>query len=264
MDSLIESVYYSDAPSGGTHHHHHDCHQLLFIRRGRIAVTVDGVETEAGEGDIVISNRFENHAIRVLSEPYERYLLRLRPEALPPDQVYSFLTVRPRGFRNPVPVGGQAEAFASLFRALIAECESESRFASQMRQSLVTQLLVGVCRLEEMDAWEFERDSVKLVLSLQREFEEHYREPYTLSAISERYHVSPSSLSHLFKALAGVSVMEYLCSCRMAAAKKYLIETQWRIGEIVEACGFTDSANFSRTFRQRTGMTPSAFRRRYR
>ena len=39
--------------------------------------------------------------------------------------------------------------------------------------------------------------------------------------------------------------------------------TDMRIGEIVEHCGFSDSSNFSRTFRAVTGLSPSEFRKQY-
>ncbi len=100
-------------------------------------------------------------------------------------------------------------------------------------------------------------------MDLQHRFAEQYDDPYTLEALAKEYNVSPSSLSHRFKEVTGMSVMEYLLSCRLAAAKNLLIETDLPIGEIVEQCGFSDSSNFSRTFKARTGLSPSAFRNLY-
>ena len=264
MHPMIESVYFSDELSNSTRHHYHDCHQILFIQKGELVVSLGQTETVARTGDIVISNRFEHHAITVRSETYERYLLRLRPTSLPADGAYSFLTLRPTSFRNPVSTGEAFPDFVSLFRALMREGEATDRYTLQMQEMLVTELLIRICRLEGESSFAFDDDDMKLVLSLQRDFDEHYREKYTLSALADRYHVSVSALSHRFKAIVGVSVMEYLFSCRLAAAKRYLSETGKSVGEIVEACGFTDGSNFSRTFKSRTGMTPSEFRCRYR
>ena len=61
----------------------------------------------------------------------------------------------------------------------------------------------------------------------------------------------------------GMSVMEYLLSCRMASAKRMLAGTQMGIGEIVERCGFSDNSNFSRTFKALNGMSPTDFRKKY-
>jgi len=86
----------------------------------------------------------------------------------------------------------------------------------------------------------------------------------SLGELAEECHMSISYLSHLFKETTGMSVMEYLNACRMLAAKKYLATTDLPIGEIVTMCGFSDDSNFSRNFKQKTGMTPSEFRRNYR
>ena len=58
--------------------------------------------------------------------------------------------------------------------------------------------------------------------------------------------------------------MRYLIDCRLAAAKKYLAETDLEIGKIVDLCGFSDNSNFSRMFRSATGVSPTGFRRQFR
>ena len=80
---------------------------------------------------------------------------------------------------------------------------------------------------------------------------------------AKQHSISISSLSHRFRTATGVSVMEYLQSCRMANAKQMLAETDCSIGEIVEKCGFSDNSNFSRTFKSLNGMSPTDFRKKY-
>ena len=57
--------------------------------------------------------------------------------------------------------------------------------------------------------------------------------------------------------------MEYLQACRLSEAKRELAQGNRSIREIVDLCGFGDESNFSRTFRQRVGVTPTQFRKRY-
>ena len=102
-----------------------------------------------------------------------------------------------------------------------------------------------------------------MVIAVKRQLESHYSQPYTLTELSKQYNISPSTLSHRFSAATGMSVMEYLLSCRMASAKRMLAGTKMGIGEIVERCGFSDNSNFSRTFKRLNGMSPTDFRRKY-
>ena len=71
-------------------------------------------------------------------------------------------------------------------------------------------------------------------------------------------------LLHIIFAERGVSVMKHVYEERVRRAAKLLasLEAAGRsITEIAFACGFNDSAHFSRAFAARMGMTPSAWRR---
>ena len=103
-----------------------------------------------------------------------------------------------------------------------------------------------------------------LIRSIQQQFESNFIAKYTLQSLSRQHHVSPSHLSHQFKQATGTSVMGYLNSCRFAAAKRYLAETDFEIGRVVELCGFSDNSNFSRSFKNITGLTPTEFRIQFR
>jgi len=74
--------------------------------------------------------------------------------------------------------------------------------------------------------------------------------------LEKQYNTSVSVRSHRFHSATGISVMEYLQSCRMANAKQMLAKTDFSIAQIVKCCGFSDNSNFSRTFKKRNGSLP--------
>ena len=92
-------------------------------------------------------------------------------------------------------------------------------------------------------------------------FESADSAPYTLESLADRFHLSPFYLSHLFKNVTGISVMNYLLSCRMAHAKRLLADSDCSVDKIVSSCGFSDASNFCRIFKKQTGMTPGMFRK---
>lgn len=263
MKSIVQKVYYSEHGFHGSSHYH-DCHQLILIVGGEIEFTLDGVTDRAASGDLLIVSRYEAHSVRVLSGTYRRYVLRISPQAGGiENRVYSLLLNRPQGFHNAIRVADRLSDYESVFRRLLAENSCEDDFAEDMRQLLIHELLIMVHR--RLSATQLTQDRhASTVYAIQRLFESRFHESYTLEQLAAEYTISVSSLSHQFKKLTGFSVMEYLLSCRMAAAKTYLTKTSLSIGEIVETCGFSDCSNFCRTFRQLNGCSPSAFRAAYR
>lgn len=260
MQSIINTVYHS-GDLLAKRPHFHDCHQIILILKGQVEFFVNDTCFQAGAGHIAIFSRYENHSVRVQSGEYERYVLHIAPHAT--DQVspvYSLLTDRPVGFLNVTDVSPYLEEVAAIFRRLLQEHGSQRKLAREMEQLAVWQLLIIIYR-----AMPIELDSLgdATVMSIKRQFEKDCSRQYTLSSLARQYSISISSLAHRFRAVTGTSVMEYLQSCRIAQAKRLLANTHTPIGEIVESCGFSDSSNFSRTFKRLTGMSPSGFRKKY-
>lgn len=260
MEKTVQAVYHS-AEVLLKKPHFHDCHQIILILRGNVEFCVNGTVMDARAGDVAIFSRYENHSVRVISEEYERYILQINPDAIfQKSPVYALLTDRPGGLCNVIKVASRVDAVAEIFRQLMEEQNQSRPLADEMEQLLVKQLLIAIYRCVDL-RFDSLQDSV--VIDLKRKLETNYREQHTLEGLAREYNISISSLSHRFRRMTGVSVMAYLQSCRMAHAKRMLADMELPIGEIVELCGFSDSSNFSRTFKRLNGMSPVAFRKRY-
>ena len=94
--------------------------------------------------------------------------------------------------------------------------------------------------------------------------EERFVEPVRLADLAELVRMSPSSLSHSFKKRLGCSPIEYVLSLRIQRAAEMLRDTDVDIAAIGANVGFVDSNYFSRQFKARIDMSPSAYRKRYR
>ena len=260
MQSFVQKVYYS-AESFLEKPHFHDCHQVVLVLKGQVQVCVNEVSYTAGRGDIVLFSRYENHSIAVLSEEYERYVLHIDPAIVNRESpVYSLLSDRPIGFCSVISMLPHLDEVVSIFKRLLREQASYNKLANEMQRLTVKQLLILIYRCMPAS---FEGRFDDVVIGVKRQFENHYSQPYTLTELSKQYNISPSSLSHRFSAATGMSVMEYLLSCRMASAKQMLADSKMSIGEIVDRCGFSDNSNFSRTFKSLYGMSPTDFRKKY-
>ncbi|MAX33540.1 MAG: AraC family transcriptional regulator [Halomonadaceae bacterium] len=75
-----------------------------------------------------------------------------------------------------------------------------------------------------------------------------------------RCHLAEAAFARQFHALTGRSPHAWLVERRLAKAMTLLAETSASITEIALACGFGDTAHFSRTFSDRQGLSPRAWR----
>ena len=78
-----------------------------------------------------------------------------------------------------------------------------------------------------------------------------------LSGLSRR------TFSRRFRAATGFSPIEYVQALRAEEAKQLLETTVAPIDEIAEEIGYHDERAFRRVFRKRTGLSPSAYRKRF-
>ena len=262
MNTIIHSAYFSNEPLK-THTHYHDCHEIILIRQGETEICVNGTVYRAFPGDLVLFSRYENHSVRVLSDAYERFVLQISPFSGNTGKLYALLANRPEGFHNIISVNSELDTFIYLFDCIIAENTTDAPMHDDLMQLLIQELLIRICRYLPSISDTLEDKRLEYIFELQHRFETSCQLPYTLEKLAAEYHLSPSTLSHQFKKITGTSVMDYLLSCRMATAKKYLTGTSMTIGEIVEKCGFSDNSNFSRTFKRQNGISPKEFREMY-
>ncbi|QNK60280.1 helix-turn-helix domain-containing protein [Paenibacillus sp. PAMC21692] len=88
----------------------------------------------------------------------------------------------------------------------------------------------------------------------------HFNQEMSIRSLSEKFYLSPTYLSQLFKKEVGENFVEYLSRQRIQYACKLLAETDMTVSQIGEQCGFNDYFYFTRIFKRLNGMTPTQYR----
>ncbi|MDQ8738001.1 helix-turn-helix domain-containing protein [Paenibacillus sp. LHD-38] len=88
----------------------------------------------------------------------------------------------------------------------------------------------------------------------------HFNQEISIQSLSEKFYLSPTYLSQLFKKEVGENFVEYLSRQRIQYACKLLAETDMTVSQIGEKCGFNDYFYFTRIFKRLNGMTPTQYR----
>jgi AraC-like DNA-binding protein len=86
---------------------------------------------------------------------------------------------------------------------------------------------------------------------------------HSTESLAADLHISADTFGRLFRRHTGVTVREYIRSCRLTEARKLLVEGRNNVAEVARAVGYEDAFYFSRVFHAAYGVSPSAFRKKF-
>ena len=101
-------------------------------------------------------------------------------------------------------------------------------------------------------------EKIKIVLKY---IENNYMNRITIEEIAEVSDFSESHFMRYFKETMGTSFIDYLKDYRLTMASRLLLTSDSAILAIASEVGFDNLSYFNRAFKQKYGMTPSAFRK---
>ncbi|MFA6571566.1 MAG: AraC family transcriptional regulator [Bacteroidota bacterium] len=101
----------------------------------------------------------------------------------------------------------------------------------------------------------------KRILKALAYIEQHFQDGVQLTEAAMHVGLTDESLSRLFSKLNSITFTEMLDEVRIAYAIELLLTTDELISGIAYDSGFGSTRNFTRAFRQITGLTPVDFRR---
>ena len=83
---------------------------------------------------------------------------------------------------------------------------------------------------------------------------------FGISTISEKFGMSDSAFSHMFKRTFGVTFISYVNQMKIQRSKALLNETNSSLDTIALRLGYSSASNFTRMFKKYEGITPGAYR----
>lgn len=92
----------------------------------------------------------------------------------------------------------------------------------------------------------------------------HRSEPYSLQATARAASTSPRTLLRWFAQEHGQTPQDYLHGLRVAQAQALLQTTYLTVEDVAQQCGYSDAGSFRKVFVRLCGVTPGAWRQRFR
>ena len=99
-------------------------------------------------------------------------------------------------------------------------------------------------------------------LQLSAYLDQHLSDKLTASQVAAAFHMSVSQLERLSHKFFGKGIIALYNQKRLIKAQVFLSNSTLPLGRIAEKIGFEDSSNFSAFFYKKTGLSPSAYRKR--
>lgn len=251
-------------------YHNHEHLELCYIQSGKGRHKIDGTVYEVGEGDLIVINagQFHQSLVDAGGGPMVEFYLGMTDICVK-GQPHNHL---------PVPEGGPVLHTSGDLRLKISrlciymEAEKETRRLGRyfMMKSYAMQMVLLFLRAQEQPPREravercsFESVSRKyMVEKITDFFEVHYAEKISLDQIAGNMYLSPFYVSKIFKAETGDTPIHFLIEIRLEKAKELLVSDQeLSIQEVAARVGYEDAYHFSKLFKKKFGVAPSAVRR---
>lgn len=91
--------------------------------------------------------------------------------------------------------------------------------------------------------------------------QEHYSEDLTLDSVADQFYMSRTYVSRLLKRYVNQSFLKILIDIRMDAARRMIMEDNYKMYEIAEQVGYNDFSYFIQAFKKKYGVTPNEYRK---
>ncbi|MCM1299157.1 MAG: AraC family transcriptional regulator [Firmicutes bacterium] len=240
-----------------TMHIHEQCEIYCFVS-GNAEYLVEGAHYPLKSGNILIMRPAESHRAKILGcEKYERYALNFSlsiTDKLDPNRILMkpFLD-RPLGRGNLYSVrelGDDTVRFFAEMRSCGSEYEKKLEISTRL--FLLLEIIYKAYIRRESNEY---APPTELSEQLVAYVNNHLFEELSVSLLAQKFFLSTSQISRIFRKATGASPWEYITIKRLTAAREKM-----RCGEsaisAAESAGFGDYSSFYRAYIKRFGRPP--------
>ncbi|MBI4977628.1 MAG: helix-turn-helix transcriptional regulator [Spirochaetes bacterium] len=225
-----------------------DGYLFWIILDGHGRVKTESAEYEISRGDCLIMRMWEHvegthDPAHPLVVPWLHFEYDTAPRLAPP---------HPREHRRIANITFIAELAE---RAIARLHERHHDEADVWMRAIMLEIARGdAATAERRDVWAERIDALRLRM---------HEEPagIDIGACARDYGCTTDHLIRVFKRATGVTPVDYLVRERVERAKDLLLYSSHSVDEIAGLLGYSDIYYFSRQFKERTGSSPTAFRK---
>lgn len=255
-------------------------YEILYLKQGRLRITIEQKTYEGVPGDIFIFKPRQLHSILLvghepLRQPHVHFDLIEQTNS--PDLRISFRTEKemnevertqfradllskdplqlPNHIRLPHPA-----VFEQMLYELIQEFSMKLPLYEMNCKAMMIRMLTYLAREQQWSRSPNVQSHIQTLMNIQQ-YLHSYEHEISLLKLADQFCISKYYLNRLFSDAFGMGPIQYHQMMRIQKAKQLLQYTNMSIQEIADQLGYQNIHSFSRAFKNKEGVAPSQFRK---
>lgn len=277
----VSTVGFWDATGGqswGLDWHRNEGIELTYLARGRTDFDVDQEHFTLQSGQLTITRPWQRHRVgNPFVGPSRLCWIILDVGVRRPDQPWrwpEWLILSGTDLRrlttllshNEQPVWRANDEIGACFERLAGLVQTKAPLTVQTRLRLyINELFISLRELleeKEVNLDPHLTSTHRTVEFFLNALPQHLDHPWTLPEMAQQCGLGSSAFAEYCRRITNLTPGKYLVHCRVQAAKQMLAQpADQNITEIALACGFESSQYMATVFREKTGLSPSEWRR---
>ncbi len=245
--------------------HFHEEVEVVAVSEGEILCIVNGDEIKLGEDNILVIDSRVVHRLMYCNKPsnivYLQIDIRNAISELFPDMALlsCFLSRDLKKYSLFSSQGEMGEIVSSICR----EIDRRESFYGVSVKGSIYRLIAMMSRARMLGSGQelLAQKSFKRILPALEYANENFASRITLDEMCGEMNIDKYNFCKQFKGATGITFFDYLGYLRLRRAEELLISTDKNVTEISLECGFSSLQYFNRFFSERTGYSPTAYRK---
>lgn len=246
--------------------HHHDAYELYLFMSGSMSFHIDDVDLICQPGDIFLISPGQNHTFYCNEDcVYDRIILNITEDLMQKmsydeDDLAECFKIETESKVRKISLSPrELERFMEMYERLQNARVQDGFGYTVNTYACLTQILVFVNRLFLSTQHDNSKNLMPaLIRDVMTYIQEHLSEQITLEDLSEKFFFNGKYISRRFKKYTGLTIRTYILDQRIALAKK-LLNNGCNVSEACYQSGFSDYANFIRSFTNFVGVSPGKY-----
>ncbi|MFD0961684.1 helix-turn-helix domain-containing protein [Paenibacillus chungangensis] len=105
-----------------------------------------------------------------------------------------------------------------------------------------------------------QRRDINITQVMIETIQRNYDKELSLEMLAASMNYHPGYVGREFKKDTGTNFIDYLAKYRIEISKKWLTETEMKIGDIAQSLCYSNASNFNRNFKKLVKLTPTEYR----